>query len=347
MKTFIVTPVGNNCNIRCDYCYHSNLMKPSLVEPDREAICKFIDESISIFDRVRYIWHGGEPLLAGLDFYREVVDVQKKCKKRGQVVINGIQTNATLIDEEWGKFFAANNFYVSTSLDGTKELHNLHRGGSYDNVLKGMKYLNKYLKRVGIIVVVNKDNVLFPDELYNSLCLDDRFGGFELHPCMPVAVGDNKLVPEEKDLLNFMCRIFDLWWAQDNPRIHIRSFEDIIRVFLGVYPTTCVSQRKGCLHLGSMDYDGSIYTCSRFMKENEGYLGNILNNSLYDILKSEETERIYQQMVELPKECESCEWIKYCGGGCAYQRWLNEWSKYYQCYSRRGLFAHIVSTLQK
>ncbi|MBL7155109.1 MAG: SPASM domain-containing protein [Candidatus Portnoybacteria bacterium] len=346
MKTFIVTPMGNSCNLHCDYCYHENLSRRPLAKMNERVLGKFIKESLSLFDGVRYIWHGGESMLAGIDFYKKVLVLQKKYKRINQSVINGIQTNATLVNENWGQIFADNNFYVSTSLDGTKDLHDLHRDNSYDRVVKGIEILSKHLNRVGIILVVNKDNVHFPDEIYKSFCVHNWYRGFELHPCMPIADSKNELVPDENDLLNFMCRIFDLWWGQDDPKIVIRTLRDIIRVFLGVYPITCASQRKGCLHISSIDYDGNIYTCSRFMKEKEGYLGNILEDTLYNLLQSERTQKIYQLMVELPKECLSCGWLNYCGGGCAYQRWLDGWSKYYQCNVRRKVFEYVVSKLQ-
>lgn len=346
MKTFIVTPVGNSCNLRCDYCYHQNLARGPLTKMNKVVLEKFTKESLSLFEGVRYIWHGGEPMLVGLDFYRKALLFQKKHKKENQSVINGIQTNGTLMNENWGEFFAKNKFYVSTSLDGFKDLHDLHRDNSYDQVIRGIDILSKYVDRVGIILVVNKDNVHYPDEIYKSFLTYDWYRGFELHPCMPVASGNNKLVPNEDDLLNFMCRIFDLWWQQDNPKIIIRILRDIIRVFLNAYPVTCASQRKGCLNIISVNYDGNIYTCSRFMQEKQGYLGNILEDTLYNILQSRKTKKTYQLMVNLPKECLRCKWLNYCGGGCAYQRWLDSWSKYYQCRFRRKFFEYVIPKLQ-
>jgi len=314
---------------------------------NEETLIKFIKESLQLFDSVRYIWHGGEPMLAGLEFYQKALDAQKQFKKKNQLIINGIQTNATLIDDQWAQFFSNNNIYISTSLDGTKHFHNLHRDNSYDQVMNGIHILNKYLTRLGIIIVVNKDNVHIPNEIYKEFCSKDWYRGFELHPCMPLSSERNSLVPNEEDLLSFMRCIFDLWWEDDNPQILIRTFRDIIRVNLGAFPVTCLSQIKGCLNIASIDYDGSIYTCSRFMKEKEGYLGNILEDSLYNYFQSEKTKQIYQLMIDLPSECVKCKWLKYCGGGCAYQRWIDDWGKYYQCYSRRKLFEYVVTKLEK
>lgn len=347
MRTFIVTPVGNNCNLHCDYCYHENLPKSQLIKMSDIILEKFIKNTLSSFDGVRYIWHGGEPLLAGLDFYRNVIKFQNEHRRTNQTVINGIQTNATLIDDRWGRFFRENNFYVSVSLDGPKDLHNLHRDNSYDRVVSGLEILNSYLMRVGLILVVNKDNVHFPVEIYSWLCSNNWHKGFELHPCMPVAGSNNELVPDDNDLLNFMCRIFDLWWEQDDPSVVIRTFRDIIRTFLGSYPETCALQRKGCLHITSIDYDGGIYTCSRFMKEEEGRLGHILENNLYKLLQSKKSQAIYQRMTELIDECLTCNWLNYCGGGCAYQRWLDNWGKYYGCNVRKSLFQYVSSKLQE
>lgn len=345
MRTFIITPVGNNCNLRCDYCYHSNLPRMSLKIMTEEILERFIKESLSMFSHIRYIWHGGEPMLAGLNFFQKALFFQKKYRKDDQVVINGIQSNVTLVDDSWGKFFADTNFHVSTSLDGIKEVHNLHRDNSYDQVLKGIEILDNYLKRVGVILVVNKDNVFLADQIYKSFKTFSWFRGFELHPYMPVADSENKLVPNEDDLLNFMYQIFDLWWEDDNPKIVIRMFRDIIRVFLKDHPIVCASQRKGCLNITSVNYDGSIYTCSRFMEEKGGYLGNIIEDDLCIILQRKRTEKIYQQMVDLPRECLRCKWLDYCGGGCAYQRWLDAWSKYYQCNVRKELFRYVTSRL--
>lgn len=346
MKHFIITPVGNNCNLHCDYCYHSNLKRDTLGIMKKEVLEKFIKESLSLFDSVRYTWHGGEPTLAGVAFFQEIVALQKKYKKSNQQIINGIQTNATLIDESWGEFFAKNDFYASTTLDGEKIFHNLHRDNSFEKVINGINILKKYLPRVGIIIVISYDNVKYPEEMYNFFCKQQWFSGFELHPCMPTAENNN-LVPNENDLLNFLCRIFDLWWERDNPKIIMRSFRDIIRVVIGEHPKTCISQRKGCMHIASINYDGNVYTCSRFMQEKEGFLGNILLNDLPKILHSENAENIYTKMISLPQECLECKWLDYCGGGCAYQRWLDGWSKYYQCNVRRKFFEYVVPKIKK
>lgn len=347
MKHFIITPVGNNCNLYCDYCYHSNLQRNDVVIMKEEILEKFIRESLNLFEAVRYTWHGGEPTLAGLSFFQKAVDLQKKYKKENQKITNGIQTNATLINDQWGEFLAENNFYVSTTLDGPQKFHNLYRNNSYAKVMNGIKILSQYVKRVGIILVINDKNVYSPKEIYDFFCSQSWFSGFELHPCMPIDRNSNNFVPKEDDLLNFMCTIFDLWWEQDNPKIQIRSCNDIIRVLVGDYPKTCLSQKKGCMHIASIDYDGNVYTCSRFMQEKKAILGNILKSDLSDFICGEKAEDIYKKMINVSEKCLSCEWFDFCGGGCAYQKLLSDYSDQYQCRTRRRFFEYVVPKIKE
>ena len=350
-RSLIVTPAGISCNLRCDYCYNKSLTV-SRCSIMSEQVLKRLIETAFFETNTRFIWHGGEPLLAGKEFFAKVVHLQKQYGK-GKFFINSIQTNCILIDDEWAKFFVKNNFYISTSIDGDEQLHNLHRkkvngAGSYDDVMKGIQTLLKYgCKRVGVVLVINKDNVNYPKRVFDAMVAHWPTG-FEPNPCFESEKDDKEFMPSNDDLLGFLKTLFDLWWSMDDPKFHIRLFKDIIRVLLGGHPLDCTFKTDGCRYITAIDENGDVYICSRFLKEKRAHLGNILERNLYDIVYDSVSQDIYNQMSEINEKCQNCKWLKFCGSGCAYQRWItgDVKSEYYACKMRRELFEYVAEKVK-
>ena len=350
-RSLIVTPAGTNCNLRCDYCYNKSLSitKCSMMS---EQVLRRLIETAFFENNTRFVWHGGEPLLAGKKFFRKVIQLQEQYGK-GKFFVNSIQTNCTLIDDKWARFFVENNFYISTSIDGNKQLHDLHRKkangtGSYSDVMRGVQTLLNYgCKRVGVVLVINKDNVNYSERVFNEMIINWPTG-FEPNPCFETKRGDKEFTPSNDKILSFLKILFDMWWTADTPKFHIRLFKDMIRVLLGGFLLDCTFKTDGCRYITAIDENGDVYTCSRFLKEKYAYLGNILERDLGDIVYDPTSQDIYGQMVQLNEECKNCKWLKFCGGGCAYQRWLTGGmkSKYYACEVRKELFGYIAEKVK-
>jgi len=346
-RTIIMMPVGADCNLRCDYCYHNNIREQESVLMTDEILEKGVKDSLKLADKIVYIWHGGEPMLAGLDFYEEAIRYQKK-HANGRHIENHIQTNATLIDDDWAKFFSKNSIRVSTSLDGPIWLHDLHRKyvsgkGSFEKTVKGVEKMKDFGQSVGIIITLNCENVKYPIQIYEELIKREKINGFEINNCTELG-----FAPSNEDLLNFYKTLFMLWSKDGNPSIHIRIFENVIRNLLGKKANDCHFRYKGCRQFLSIDDIGNIYTCSRFVKRDVAYLGNILEKNLVDIMGQKHTEDIYERCSSIAKECLDCEWLEACGGGCSYQRWQAGGFdvKHPLCEVRKKLFSFIANEVK-
>lgn len=317
----LILPVGANCNQKCVYCYHDGIEKCNPMP--YSILDKIIKESFSLFSALNFIWHGGEPLLAGLPFFKKAVDLQNNycCQKLSYK--NIIQTNATLIDNEWADFFNKNKFFVSTSIDGFAFAHNQNRKtilgkGSFAQVVRGINRVKRNQK-IGIITIINKTNVNYPEKVYETM---KKIGnrGFKIHFFSETSKELKKLVPDEKSVVNFLKTIFDLWIKEDNPSFQIRTFTDMVRAYLGAKVVNCAAGKDRCKFFMTVVPNGDIYSCHRFIKCDDFRLGNILEKPLKEIL--DQGISVYQQMSQLPKECLKCKWIEWCGGDCSYDRWL-------------------------
>jgi len=349
-RSLIITPAGLSCNLSCDYCYNGSRKKEKLAVMENEILEKLISKAF-FENNTRFVWHGGEPLLAGKSFFEKIISLQRQYS-RGRHFVNGIQTNCTLIDDEWAEFLVKNDFFISTSIDGDEKMHNFHRKinnqcGSYKNVMSGVKKLLDYgCKRVGVVSVISSNNVEYPEKIFQEVVRVWKTG-FEPNPCFETKEMGLRFMPSLDKQIYFFKKLFDLWWNEDNPELHIRLFKDVIRVLMGLNPTDCTYKIDGCRHITGIDEKGDVYTCSRFLKEKDAYLGNILEKDLNKIIYSEKAQKIYDLTCRLNKECMSCKWLKFCGGGCAYQRWLTGdiESKYYACEMRKELFSHITEKI--
>jgi uncharacterized protein len=303
--------------------------------------------------RIKFLWHGGEPMLTGIDFYRRAVECQKRYRRGdNQIIDNHIQTNATLIDDRWAKFFKENDFKVSTSIDGPEQLHNRFRftkdgRGSFQKVIKGIKILSDWGMNVGVVTTINCINAKYPEEVYDTL-IGLGLKGFEFN-VVSNAPGAEPLTPSEKDAVTFLKRTFDKWFENDDPSIHVRLFVNVLRSFCGFSARDCSFVYNRCREFIACDEKGDLYTCGRFLKEPAGYIGSCFSNPLYKILSSDATKELYKKVSLIHDECRSCEWLYACGGGCAYQRWLNGGfgSKFPQCGIRRKLFKHIKQRMEQ
>jgi len=320
----------------------------------RLEVAKRIVSCISQLDssHINFIWHGGEPLLAGIPFYEMVYNLQRNYLK-GKELSNSFQTNGTLIDEKWALFAKKCRFTFGISLDGPRNIHNLNRvfpngGGTFDRVMEGVQILRKKKINPGIISVVTKSSVGRASDIFGFFTENNLYK-INFSPCAEKKEGDLctfSLTPEEWS--QFMIEIFDEWIERDDPAIKVQLLESLFQGLIGGKPTLC-SCTKDCSSYIAVNANGDLYLCGRFLGVDEFKIGNIMQHDLIDILCSEKYTFLNTKSSEIKKECCECQWESICNGGCTYYRYVNGSidSLYYFCSSMKKLLSHMKEEIDQ
>ncbi len=353
-----VKPVGPACNIDCSYCYY--LGKEKLYDPGTvfhmkdDVLERYIIQHIeaSTEPAISFSWHGGEPLRAGLRFFRKVVELQQKYIPRGRTIVNGMQTNGTLVNDAWASFLAENKFFIGLSLDGPENLHNIHRltrdgKPTFHQVMHGYDLLVMHGLDPEILCVVNSVNALYPLEVYGFfrqlgapfltfIPLVDRMQGGP-SPVTPASVS-----PE--DFGTFLCRIFDVWKEKDIGKVKIQIVEEALRTAFGQDHTLCIFKEE-CGGVPVVEHNGDFYSCDHFVSP-EHHLGNIRTTALADLLDSDRQKAFGRAKRDtLPRYCRECEVLDMCHGECPKNRFIltpdGEPGLNYLCAGYRKFFNHI------
>jgi len=328
-----VKPAGSLCNLGCHYCYYLN--KEHLYPKDEsfrmaddlleEYIVQHIEASPGSV--IHFSWHGGEPLILGLDYFRKIVALQRKHQPPRQRIVNGVQTNGTLLDEQWCRFLAEEGFVVGISLDGPEELHDRYRvtkdrNPTHKLAIRGYELLRQHRIPSNILCVVHAQNVQHPAEVYRFFKqLKARYVEFlPLVEPQPDEEGSlsQRTVPAEA-FGNFLCTIFDEWVSQDIEQVNVQIFEEVARTALGQEHALCVF-RKTCGDVPVIEHNGDFFSCDHFV-DTQHHLGNIRKTPLVDFLESP-TQRAFGQAKwdTLPQTCQTCEVLEFCHGGCPKDR---------------------------
>ncbi|MFC1497901.1 anaerobic sulfatase maturase, partial [Verrucomicrobiota bacterium] len=269
-------------------------------------------------------WQGGEPTLMGLDFFKKVTNLQKKYGRRGGSVSNGLQTNTTLIDDEFARHLAEYKFLVGVSIDGPPEIHDLNRitvdgRGSHADVIRGLECLKKNKVEYNILTLVNSANVKMPREIYHYLC-DMGVYYHQYIECVEFDK-DGNLLPfaiNGKDWGQFLCAIYDEWIQADTKKVSVRLFDSIIMKMVDDVANTC-SMNTDCRQYLVVEHNGDVYPCD-FYVEPELKLGNIMRDSWDDLLESPLYEEFGRRKSKWNDVCAQCEYLKYCAGCCPKNR---------------------------
>jgi uncharacterized protein len=322
--------VSEDCNLACDYCYYSSCGgKPgaTIKRISLDLLEKFIQEYMEMTHGfASFIWQGGEPLLAGLDFFQEVVSLQAKYAPRNTIISNSVQTNGTLINEEWAAFFKRYNFLVGISLDGPKEIHDSRRvtssgKGSFERVMRGVGFLRKAGVPFNILTVIHEGNVDKAKELF-SFYEQENFYHVQFIPCMDFRAQEThrtahyRITAEQYG--KFLCEAFDEWYRDGHPIISVREFDNMLTVALGHEAESCI-HRATCTKTLILEQNGDAYPCD-FYIGNEYKLGNVGMNRLKEILSSPRYDEFMELKPALPEACKSCRHLEYCQGGCPRNR---------------------------
>ena len=351
-------PVGLRCNLQCSYCYYLNknelypdkrqmLMDDQLL---RQYIIQHIETTTE--EIIQFSWHGGEPMLAGIEFYQNAVALQKQHLPPGKKLVNGIQTNGTLLDDEWCRFLSKEVFLVGISIDGTEELHNQFRtnrkgDGTLQMVLNGLNLLQQYGITYEILCVVNSINVKYPTEGYRFFKeLGAKYITFlplvEQQSGTPSIVSSASVPPAEFG--RFLIAIFDEWVEQDIGNVQIQIFEEAIRTAFDQEHILCVF-KENCGGVPVVEHNGDFYACDHFVTPNH-LIGNIQEYSLASLLDHPRQKAFgMAKSLTLPKYCHQCPVLNMCNGECPKNRFIEtpggEPGLSYLCEGYKAFFTHV------
>lgn len=363
-KPFVVMtkPIGPVCNLRCDYCYY--LQKKSLFPPNEryrmrsevlEAYIKsFITESPG--PMVHFVWHGGEPTLAGIDFFKQVLELQEKHTPEGWECLNNLQTNGTRLDENWCTFLSENNFTVGLSLDGPEHLHNAYRsdirgGATHQRVMNGLKLLRAAGIEPDILCTLNARNSEFPTEVYHFF-LEQKVRWLQFLPVV-TRLPDQSVAPwsvTPDKMATFLTKVFDEWVRHDLGKIGIQNFLECMLVVGGKPANICIMSET-CGRVLAVEHDGGTYSCDHFVNP-DNYLGNLTTDSLAAMIDSPHQTAFGQAKKEfLPAYCTQCPVLSMCNGGCPKDRFIKtpdgEDGLNYLCSGYKDYYGHVQPLLAK
>lgn len=345
----MLKPAGAHCNLACKYCYYleKNKLYPTAQRHlmSNEMLEQFTREYIEAqtMNQVLFTWHGGEPLLRSIDFYRKALSLQQKYAG-GRRIDNVIQTNGTLLTDEWCEFFAQNHWLVGISIDGPQPDHDHYRltaagKPSWKKVMQGIKLLKKHGVEWNAMAVVNAYNANHPLEFYRFFkengCqflqftpIVERLTRHEdgrtlasLADKDEISLSEASVAPEQWGY--FLCAIFDEWVRKDVGKIFVEIFDCTLANWMGVSPGIC-AYSKECGHAGVMEHNGDVYSCDHFVFP-EYKLGNIRDHSLIDMLYGEQQQEFSRlKHSSLPRQCKECDMEFACHGECPKNRFMKD-----------------------
>ena len=345
----MLKPAGAHCNLACKYCYYleKNKLYPTAQRHlmSDEILEQFTREYIEAqtMNQVLFTWHGGEPLLRSIDFYRKALSLQQKYAG-GRRIDNVIQTNGTLLTDEWCEFFAQNHWLVGISIDGPQPDHDHYRltaagKPSWQKVMQGIKLLKKHGVEWNAMAVVNAYNANHPLEFYRFF----KENGCQFLQFTPIverqtrhedgrtlaSLADKNEIPLSEASVApeqwgyFLCAIFDEWVRKDVGKIFVEIFDCTLANWMGISPGIC-AYSKECGHAGVMEHNGDVYSCDHFVFP-EYKLGNIRDHSLIDMLYGEQQQEFSRlKHSSLPRQCKECDMEFACHGECPKNRFMKD-----------------------
>lgn len=345
----MLKPAGAHCNLACKYCYYleKNKLYPTAQRHlmSDEMLEQFTREYIEAqtMSQVLFTWHGGEPLLRSIDFYRKALSLQQKYAG-GRRIDNVIQTNGTLLTDEWCEFFAQKHWLVGISINGPQPDHDHYRltaagKPSWKKVMQGIKLLKKHGVEWNAMAVVNAYNANHPMEFYRFFkengCqflqftpIVERLTRHEdgrtlasLADKDEISLSEASVAPEQWGY--FLCAIFDEWVRKDVGKIFVEIFDCTLANWMGISPGIC-AYSKECGHAGVMEHNGDVYSCDHFVFP-EYKLGNIRDHSLIDMLYGEQQQEFSRlKHSSLPRQCKECDMEFACHGECPKNRFMKD-----------------------
>ncbi len=357
-------PAGPGCNMRCGYCYYlgkAALFPPGPWRMPEDLLERFIAQRLeaSPGPTTHFEWHGGEPTILGLDYFRHIVRLQNAHRPSGRRVSNGIQTNGLLLDEAWAKFLKEEGFSVGLSLDGPADLHDVFRrtaaagagGNTHARVAAAFQLLKRHGVFCNVLCVLHAENAAEPDRVYDffralgvkylqflPLVVPTPRGGVSAPTASPGAIGA------------FLCRIFDRWLQNDVGRVVIQAFDEALRPIYGVPHALCI-HRETCGDVAVLEHDGGLYMCDHYV-DADHFLGNLRERPLSEMVADPAMRRFGRARRDaLSSVCRECDVLASCNGGCPKDRIAvapdGEAGLSYLCPAYRMFFRHSRPGLER
>jgi uncharacterized protein len=358
----MMKPRGAICNLDCEYCYFlsKEFMYPGsrfrMADDLLEEYTKQYIEAQRV-PEVTFAWQGGEPTLMGLDFFKRAVELQQKYRKPGMTIHNALQTNGTLLDDDWCRFFHEHNFLIGLSVDGPRELHDAYRvdkGGkpTFERVMKGMHLLQRHQVEFNILTTVHAANAEHPLEVYRFLRDEAKTQFMQF---IPIVERDNETGYQDGDIITdrsvtaeqygrFLMAIFDEWVRRDVGQIYVQIFDVALAAWSGHRPGLCIFEET-CGSALAMEHNGDLFSCDHYVEPNYR-LGNIMEIPLIEMVASEKQRQFgLDKRDKLPQYCRECEVRFVCNGGCPKDRILTtpdgEPGLNVLCAGFRSFFNHV------
>ena len=350
--SLLIKPASADCDLSCRYCFYHQRPTDPYDSHERhrmsdDVLIPMISQYLSLAGKfTSFGWQGGEPLLMGLGFFKRVVELQQMYGYSGQYVGNNVQTNATLITPDMARLFHDYNFLLGVSLDGPEEYHDHYRRypsgrGSFRRVMESTRILEEHEVEFNVLAVVNKTTAQKPDETYGFF-LENEFHYLQYIPAVEFDSKTGQLLDfsvNAKDYGDFLCRLFDLWYNNGQPKASIRNFENIAAIYMGMESEACV-YRDECGTYAVVEYNGDVYPCDFFVEESLR-LGNLTQTALKDIITGPEAQAFNRRKSQDRPGCQGCKWEFICRCGC--QNYRDQNGSDYLCSAHKHFFAHSES----
>ena len=357
--TFLIKPASSLCDMRCRYCFYHDISDIREVksmgvmsENTAEALIQAAFDAVEPGGFVQFTFQGGEPTLAGLEFFRRFMELETQHRTRNITVGHSIQTNGLHLDEEWACFLKKNGFLAGISIDGYQTIHDTYRvdaggKGTWDRVTGALALLDRYGVETNILCVVSSAVAKHPQKVYASLRgLGDH--PLQFIPCldpMEAQRGGEKYSLKPEAYGRFLCGLFDCWyrdWKAGN-YVSIRSFDDYLRILLGMPPSSCAAS-GACGSYLVAEGDGSLYPCDFYVLD-EWKIGNIRDMNVAEAFSSSVSTRFVAEGRIRPEACKTCPYFPVCRGGCK-RDWTRQYHNYY-CTSFKVFFKYALPRLQE
>lgn len=352
LSVVIIKPMNGACNMNCGYCYMNNLdvpQKNDFLKMNQQTLRATIDFFCSKNEKIEFIWHGGEPLLVGINFFENIVIFQNSWKKKGKEIRNFVQTNGTLLNEDWIKFFKKNDFFIGVSLDSPLEFHEsvrLYKNGrnSLSDVLDGIKLLKRENIFSGISCCIGRSNFKKVIEIFDFFDSQDikSIKFLRIKNCQNSILENEEI--SQKEFSYFLFEVFKEWIKRDDVDLEIRDIKSVVDVMLGGNFRECTKMGE-CNQFATVYSDGSIFPCDSFLNKSEFRFGSVFND-FNSVVSSNNFLNFFKKINLKKEECVYCDWFYVCKGGCLEERMSEKKDSDY-CKANRFLFRKIFSILSQ
>lgn len=354
----LIKPAGPDCNLSCTYCFYRRVKDSFPAQSVHQMRRKVLEEMIRQYLDLKFpvslfSWQGGEPTLCRLQFFQEVVKLQIRYGRGGQMVSNTVQTNGILLDKDWCRFLNKYKFLVGLSLDGPQPIHDHYRHsrngkGSWEKVIGAAKLLSDYEVKFNILAMVTRKSEYQAQKLFYWF-VEHEFRYLQFIPCLETVPHGEDLAPfssTDKGYGDFLCGLFDVWWKNRDQAVSIRLFDAILERLISGRSALCVFS-PFCQNYLVVEHNGTVYPCDFFVTKDR-CLGNLMKTPLEQLFHLPSNRDFGRKKSILPDECQQCPWLPFCWGGCQKDRINSQGRpavKSFFCASYKQFFPHAMPRL--